>query len=105
LLGGKVVRLPENLLDKEGYVCIIVTEAKASQDFEMYETWLDALKVVTVDIEWLSRSVGQYQILSLRPFVLCSEDYIERLGYPPQLLVNMTYSASQQTFSSVPSST
>jgi hypothetical protein len=38
LLGGKVVRLPENLLDKEGYVCIIVTEAKASQDFEMYES-------------------------------------------------------------------
>ncbi|XP_063914248.1 uncharacterized protein LOC135130759 [Zophobas morio] len=105
LLGGKVVPSPEHLLDKHGFVCVIVTEARATQDFELYETWLEALKVVTVDIEWLSRSVGQYNLLSLRPFTLCSDDTIDNLGYPPELTANMTYSFSQQTFSSVPSST
>lgn len=71
----------------------------------VFVAWLEALKVVTVDIEWLSRSVGQYNLLSLRPFTLCSDDTIDNLGYPPELTANMTYSFSQQTFSSVPSST
>lgn len=50
------------------------------------------LKVVTVDLEWLSRSVGQYETLSLRPFTLCSEDNIGDLGYPEQLLVELPFS-------------
>ncbi|XP_044268828.1 uncharacterized protein LOC123014008 [Tribolium madens] len=101
MLGGKVVPAPEYLLDKMGYICVIVTQAKATEDMELYETWLEALKVVTVDLEWLSRSVAQYQVLSLRPFTLCSDNSIDSLGYPPELVVDMTYSFSQQTFSTV----
>ena len=49
----------------------------------VFVAWLEALKVVTVDIEWLSRSVGQYNLLSLRPLPLCSDDTIDNLGYTP----------------------
>lgn len=71
----------------------------------MFLAWLETLKVVTVDIEWFSRSVGQYKVLSVRPFTICSENSIDSLGYPPDLVANMTFSSSQQTFSTVPSTT
>lgn len=38
MIGGKVVKNPDDLLDKNGYTCLIITEAKAAQDFEIYES-------------------------------------------------------------------
>lgn len=37
MLGGKVVYSPDELLCKNGDVCLIITEARATQDFEIYE--------------------------------------------------------------------
>lgn len=87
------------MLPKQGYICVIISEATATQDFDIYESWLEALKVITVDIEWLSRSVGQYKVLSLRPFALCSEDSLDNLGYPDEMVANMQLSSSQSTYS------
>lgn len=97
MLGGKVVSTPDALLHKQGSICVIVSEASGTQDFEVYESWLEALKVIAVDIEWLSRSVGQYKVLSLRPFALCSEDLLDHLGYPDELITSMHLSSSQST--------
>lgn len=85
---------------------LILTEAKISQDFDQYQSmfkilrienekfmfifiilaWLEEVHIITVDIEWLSRVVGQYQVTSVRPFVLCLDEQIEDLGYPPSLI-------------------
>lgn len=99
MLGGKVVSNPDALLSKQGHICLIIAEASATQDFEIYESWLETLKIVTVDIEWLSRSVGQYKILSFRPFALCSEDLLDNLGYPEEMVASMHFSNSQSTYS------
>ncbi|GJQ70625.1 hypothetical protein Trydic_g23016 [Trypoxylus dichotomus] len=97
MLGGKTVSTLEALGGISG-IRLIVTEAKQTQDFEIYETWLERLKVVTVDVEWLSRSVGQFQLLSLKPFSLCSDDNIADLGYPEELLVDTPFSFSQSMY-------
>ncbi|EFA04146.2 uncharacterized protein LOC103313062 [Tribolium castaneum] len=105
MLGGVVVPAPECLLDdKTGYVCVIVTEGD-TQESDLYKTWLEALKVVTVNLEWLSRSVGQYKVLSLRPFTIYSDDSIsiDSLGYPPELVANTSFSFFQPTYTTVPS--
>lgn len=51
-----------------------------------FSGWFEDKHIITVDIEWLSRTVGQYQLCSIRPFMLCSEEGIEDLGYPSHLL-------------------
>lgn len=89
MLGGTVVSKPDALANKQGHICVIISEASATQDFEIYESWLESFKVITVDIEWLSRSVGQYKIMSLRPFALCSEDLLDSLGYPEDMICSM----------------
>lgn len=55
--------------------------------------------MITVDIEWLTRSVGQYRVLSLRPFALCSDDLLNSLGYPEELTANVPFSFSQSNYS------
>ncbi|KRT80531.1 hypothetical protein AMK59_6735 [Oryctes borbonicus] len=94
MLGGKTVPTLEGLGQISG-IRLIITEAKQTQDFQIYETWLEVFKVVTVDIEWLSRSVAQFQLLSLKPFSLCSDDNISQLGYPEELLADTPFSFSQ----------
>lgn len=37
MLGGKVASRPDDLLQRNGDICIIITEARATQDFEIYE--------------------------------------------------------------------
>lgn len=61
--------------------------------------WLENFQVVTVDIEWLCRSVGQYKLLSIRPFALCSDDNFAELNYPPDLLANVPYNFTENTCS------
>lgn len=95
MLGGTVVSKPDALANRQGHICVIVSEASATQDFEIYESWLEKFKVITVDIEWLSRSVGQYKIVSLKPFALCSEDLLDNLDYPDEMINSMQSSASQ----------
>ncbi|XP_056633690.1 RING finger protein PFF0165c-like isoform X1 [Diorhabda sublineata] len=87
-LGGVVVKNLENLKKNVGGINLIITEGRSTQDFEIYERWLEKYEVVTVDIEWLSRSVGRYKILSVRPYLWCSDDNIEKLGYPIDLIEN-----------------
>lgn len=89
MLGGTIVSKPGDLLPKQGHICVIISEASATQDFEIYESWLETFKVITVDIEWLSRSVGQYKVMSLRPFALCSEDLLDNLGYPEEMVCSI----------------
>lgn len=57
--------------------------------------WLETLKVITVDLEWLSRSVGQYKLVSVRKYALCPDEAICDLGYPDEL---MTIDVTQQSF-------
>lgn len=97
LLGGKVVDTANALLPKQGYICLIISEASETQDFEMYENWLEQLKVISVDIEWLSRSVGQYKIINVRPYRLCSEDTLDNLGYPEEMVASMSSSTTPST--------
>ncbi|KAK5646566.1 hypothetical protein RI129_005030 [Pyrocoelia pectoralis] len=92
LLDGEVVSKPEDLLKKKGKVCLIITESSASQEDDLFEEWLEKLKVVTVDLEWLSRSVGHFQTSRLRPFALCSEESFSDLSYPAELLEDVPYS-------------
>lgn len=99
MLGGKVAHNLDELLPKQGHICVIIAESSATQDLDMYESWLEALKVITVDIEWLSRSVGQYKVMSLKPFALCSEDLLDGLGYPEELLVSIHFSSSPSAYS------
>lgn len=98
MLGGKVVSKPNDLLDKRGHICIIISEASATQDFDIFDSWLEMYKVITVDIEWLSRSVGQYKLMSLKPFALCTEDHLlDNLGYPEEMVSSLISSSSQST--------
>lgn len=94
-LGGIMVNDRENLKEKDGKISLIITEGRSTQDFEIYEKWLEKYKVVTVDIEWLSRSVGRYKILSVRPYLWCSDDNIDDLGYPNYLTENTSSSSEQ----------
>lgn len=51
-----------------------------------------------MDIEWLTRSVGQYEVLSLSSYNLCSDELLHKLGYPPQLLgATLTSLSTQNT--------
>lgn len=43
-------------------------------------------QIMAVDIEWLSETVGQYKITSVRPYTLCSDENIENYGYPMELI-------------------
>lgn len=39
MLQGKVVPSPDHLLEKNGYICLIITEVKATQEMELlYES-------------------------------------------------------------------
>ncbi|XP_025830588.1 putative leucine-rich repeat-containing protein DDB_G0290503 [Agrilus planipennis] len=38
MLGGKIVSRLDDLLSRNGYIPLIITEARASQDFELYES-------------------------------------------------------------------
>ncbi|CAG9863225.1 unnamed protein product [Phyllotreta striolata] len=87
-LGGTVVRNLESLLAKDQKVKLIITEGKHTQDFEIYEKWLEKYKLVTVDIEWFSKSIGRYTVLSIRPYIWCSDDTLESLDYPAFLIEN-----------------
>nr|XP_023011827.1 uncharacterized protein LOC111502085 isoform X1 [Leptinotarsa decemlineata] len=96
MLGGKVVSTLEKLSEKDGKIGLIITEGRSTQDFEVYETWLETYKTVTVDIEWLSKSVGRYKLLSIRPYIWCSDDHLDDLGYPPNLTEAVQSSSSEQ---------
>lgn len=37
MLGGQVVSKPDELFHKDNNICLIITEARATQDFEIYE--------------------------------------------------------------------
>ncbi|CAG9837328.1 unnamed protein product [Diabrotica balteata] len=84
-LGGITVKNLENLQENDGRIGLIITEGRSTQDFEIYERWLEKYKIVTVDIEWLSRSVGRYKVISVRPYIWCSDDLLDDIGYPSYL--------------------
>ncbi|XP_017782878.1 PREDICTED: intracellular protein transport protein USO1-like [Nicrophorus vespilloides] len=94
-LGGKVAKYIDEFLEKDGDICLIVTESSNTQQFNLYGDWLETLKVITVDLEWLSRSVGQYKLVSVRKYALCPDEAICDLGYPDEL---MTIDVTQQSF-------
>ncbi|KAG5880659.1 hypothetical protein JTB14_022821 [Gonioctena quinquepunctata] len=96
ILGGKPIPTLEHLRENDGHIGLIITEGRSTQDFEIYETWLETYKTVTVDIEWLSKSVGRYKLLSVRPYIWCSDDNLDDLGYPPYLTEMVQSSASDQ---------
>nr|CAI5828985.1 unnamed protein product [Callosobruchus analis] len=54
--------------------------------------WLEQYKVVTIDIEWLSKSIGRYKQISFRPYILCSDETLDELNYPDHLVENVPYS-------------
>ncbi|CAH0557880.1 unnamed protein product [Brassicogethes aeneus] len=86
LLDGKIVNDISTMGIKDGLHGIIVSEIVGTQDFDIYERMLEKYKCVTVDLEWISKSVAQYRLTSVRPYLLCSEDLICDLGYPQPLL-------------------
>ncbi|XP_044752522.1 uncharacterized protein LOC123312254 isoform X2 [Coccinella septempunctata] len=88
-LQGVVVSSIEELVDRGDYTCIIISELVDSKDYDQYEDWLSVYKILTVDINWLSLSVSRYNIHSLRPYLLCSDDSIYELGYPSDLVVDV----------------
>ncbi|KAJ8917481.1 hypothetical protein NQ315_005530 [Exocentrus adspersus] len=85
MLGGKILRHLRGFLEDDDDIGIIIAEGHVTQDFEQYERWVEQYKTVTVDLEWLSKCVGQYKVLSIRPYIWCSEDHLNDLGYPPFL--------------------
>ncbi|XP_072390412.1 uncharacterized protein [Diabrotica undecimpunctata] len=87
-LGGITVKNLENLKENDERIGLIITEGRSTQDFEIYERWLEKYKIVTVDIEWLSRSVGRYKVISVRPYIWCSDDLLDDIGYPSYLTEN-----------------
>ncbi|XP_044752520.1 uncharacterized protein LOC123312253 isoform X2 [Coccinella septempunctata] len=95
LLQGVVVSSIEEFKDRGEYTCIIISELVDTEDYNQYEDWLSSYKILTVDINWLSLSVSRYKILSLRPHLLCSDDSIDELGYPSDLVVDVPTSLTQ----------
>ncbi|CAG9823560.1 unnamed protein product [Phaedon cochleariae] len=93
--GGKLVSSLDKLTERDGRISLIITEAKATQDFQVYENWLELYRTVTVDMEWLSRSVGRYKILNIRKYVWCSDDNLEDYGYPAHLVESLDSSSEQ----------
>ncbi|XP_049822480.1 uncharacterized protein LOC109604354 isoform X2 [Aethina tumida] len=96
LLDGKVV--PDlNSMNNfgDGLHGIIVSEIVGTQDFEIYEKYLEKYRCITVDLEWISKSVAQYKLTSVRPFLLCSEDYLSQLRYPQELLEEVPLSGTE----------
>ncbi|XP_045470294.1 uncharacterized protein LOC123677674 isoform X2 [Harmonia axyridis] len=95
LLQGVIVSSIEELKDEKEYICIIICELVDTEDYTQYENWLQSYRIITVDINWLSLSVSRYKILSLRPHLLCSDDSIDELGYPSNLVVDVAPSLTQ----------
>ncbi|RZC38514.1 BRCT domain containing protein [Asbolus verrucosus] len=105
MLGAKVVDSLEDLLDKENYICLVIGDRRPTEEcpVDMFDGVVEVFRVITVDVDWLSRSVGQYTLHGLRPFTLCSEDNIDDLEYPPELLSNNVQISFLPSTSSVPS--
>ncbi|KAF5294158.1 hypothetical protein FQR65_LT10869 [Abscondita terminalis] len=93
LLGGEIVKRPDELTNNNnGKICLIITESSQSQSDQIYENWFETLKVLTVELEWLSRSVGKFEPLSLKPFAMWYEESMTDLAYPSALLEDVPYS-------------
>jgi len=57
---------------------------------------LDNFKTVTVDVEWLSSCIGQYKIVSFRPYLVTGdESAIGELGYPPVLIESVPFTLTE----------
>lgn len=113
-MGGKIVAKPEDLIHESGVVSLVVAESCNTENFAIYEGMLSLivmfvfnrivcllfvdllqnLKVITVDLEWLTRSIGQYKLGSLVPYTLCSENSLDSLNYPEELLLDETIEES-----------
>lgn len=57
----------------------------------------ESFHTIVADVEWLSQSIGRYQIISIIPYLLCLDNGIEHLGYPSALLMPIPESQSQMT--------
>ncbi|KAF5303195.1 hypothetical protein FQA39_LY10108 [Lamprigera yunnana] len=86
LLGGQVVPTPNHLLNTDNQICLIISENSDPDAENLYKIWLKTLRVVTVDLDWLAHSVGQYEVLSLTCYSMCGEESIGQLSYPDHLL-------------------
>ncbi|KAF5304713.1 hypothetical protein FQA39_LY09490 [Lamprigera yunnana] len=86
LLGGQVVPTPNHLLHTDDQICLIISENSDPDAENLYKLWLKTLKVVTVDLDWLVHSTGQYEVLSLTCYSMCGEESLGQLPYPDHLL-------------------
>ncbi|GLV38942.1 hypothetical protein CBL_05940 [Carabus blaptoides fortunei] len=96
-LGGEIKQSFTELQNEKDKIRLILSEAKVTQDYDQYQNWRAKYRILVVDIEWLSRTVGQYQVASVRPFVLCIEEDIEDLGYPYPLIAQVPETPTQLT--------
>ncbi|KAL1497085.1 hypothetical protein ABEB36_008102 [Hypothenemus hampei] len=98
LCGGEIANDMGVFLNQDSKVNIILTENSLSQinDPEIYNTWLEVYKVVTVEVEWLTNCIGQYNLVSFRPYILSSEDTsIGDLNYPPELIETVAFTMTE----------
>ncbi|KAJ8952418.1 hypothetical protein NQ318_014510, partial [Aromia moschata] len=95
LLQGKVLPDMNGLLKDDGNIGLIIAEGRDTEDVEQYERWVEQYRTVTVDIEWLCRCIGQYRMVSLRPYISGSEVNLDNLRYPPQLTEIVPFSFTE----------
>ncbi|XP_066250857.1 breast cancer type 1 susceptibility protein homolog isoform X2 [Euwallacea similis] len=96
LAGGEIIADITAFLKNRGKVDVIVTEISATEDTDRFEGWLENFKTVTVDVEWLSSCIGQYKIVSCRPFLAAGdESVICNLGYPDTLMESVPFTLTE----------
>ncbi|XP_066142054.1 interaptin-like isoform X2 [Euwallacea fornicatus] len=96
LAGGEIVAEINAFLKNRDKIDVIVTEISATEDIDRFEGWLENFKIVTVDVEWLSSCIGQYKIVSCRPFLAAGdESVICNLGYPDALMESVPFTLTE----------
>ncbi|XP_060517662.1 breast cancer type 1 susceptibility protein-like [Cylas formicarius] len=97
MLGAQIVNHPRDLQKNDDHIVIILTDTTATEEINQFESFLEDYKTVTVDIEWLTKCIGQYKIVSFRPYLLCSDELICDLGYPSVLIESVPFTLTEAT--------
>lgn len=95
MLDGEIVDKLEDLTNDNGRIKLIITDSSATEEVEKFDDWLDNFKTATVDIEWFIKCVAEYQIISFRPFLMCSDEKIFDLNYPQALTQSVPFSFTE----------
>uniref|UniRef100_A0AAR5P8X3 RING-type E3 ubiquitin transferase BRCA1 n=1 Tax=Dendroctonus ponderosae TaxID=77166 RepID=A0AAR5P8X3_DENPD len=98
LAGAEIATNLSDLSVRDDKVSLILTESSASEETERFEAWLEIYKTVTVDVEWLSICIGQYELVSFRQYLVAGDEAsICDLGYPSSLIQSAPFSLSETT--------